>query len=181
MLCVKRHRLAFFTGVEHLVQKLYRLFGAELDRAHACADEALLDDGDALFELGDLLLKCAIIFFGVRFLFAEREHRERALFGDIERGRIRDDHEKVFRHDVGRFREAFYEFDVLAYLNAHEVVEEARRIARRILSLRTTTPSRTSEIGKNSCVDLLLERGVSLVGILRLAYECFARGAYRHN
>src|SRR3989338_1085546 len=120
---IQRHRLAFFAGVEHFVEQFYRLFGAELHRTHPRTHQALLDDRNALLELRDLFFERSICLLGVRFLLAEREHGERSGLFDVDGRRIRYSEEEVLRHDVCGLGEALYELNVLADLDAHQVVE----------------------------------------------------------
>src|SRR3989338_312320 len=124
LLTVQGHRLPLLAGVEQLVEKLNRFLRPQLHGAHAGANEALLDDADALFELADLLLKRPVCLLGIFFRAVPGEHGRGPAGRDRARGgRIRHDDEEILRHDVGRFREALDELDVLADLDAHQVVE----------------------------------------------------------
>src|SRR3989344_8135023 len=57
-----RYLQRFFqlAGVKQFVKQLYHLLGPQLDHAHAGAHQALLDDGNALLELGAVLLKLLV-------------------------------------------------------------------------------------------------------------------------
>src|SRR3989344_5756724 len=63
-----------------------------------------------------------------------------------------------------------------------KLMDEARRMARMLPSLRTITPSRTSLIGTNSCVERLVGRvAVCVCGSAILADERIFRGAHGGN
>src|SRR3990167_4682142 len=117
------HRLAFLTGVEHLVEKFYCFFGAELYRAHAGAHQPLLHDRDTLLELCDLFFERPVRLFAPFLLFPEWQECERTPLRDVDRRRVRHCDEEIFCHDIGGFGEALYELDIFADLDAHEVVE----------------------------------------------------------
>ncbi len=53
-------RLLKLARIKELVEKLYHLLGPELDHAHACAHQALLNHGDALLELCAVLLELLV-------------------------------------------------------------------------------------------------------------------------
>ncbi len=115
------NRLIGFARVENLVEEFDHFFRAERDDAHPAADESLLHDADALFELRAVLFKCFVLFC---FLdlggFFSEEAADRFFAADDCR-RIRNDDEKAFRHDVGIFRKLPDEFDIFARLDFEQI------------------------------------------------------------
>src|SRR3989344_938921 len=129
MLCRELQRLFELAGVEKLVKKLYRLFGAKLNDAHSRAHEALLYDGNSLLELGAVLLELLVVKRGLRRT-GRNKVRESSCYpttARYERRVVGNDDKEIFCHDVGALRKVFYECDVLAYLDLHQVVELRRK------------------------------------------------------
>src|SRR3989344_4555189 len=121
---VQRHRLTLFTGIEHLIEKLDCFFRSQLHRAHSCSYQSLLHDRDALLELGYLLFERFVELLAPPLVLVPGKKRRttpfRYLYGS---GRIGNRNKEILRHDIRRLRETFDEFDIFAYLNAHEIVE----------------------------------------------------------
>ena len=63
------------TGIKYLVIELNHLLGAERGRADAAASESLLNNRDALFELGAVLFKggAFVLQGGCFFIFSANE------------------------------------------------------------------------------------------------------------
>src|SRR3989344_2403012 len=121
---VQRHRFPLFTGIEHLIEKLDSLFRPQLHRAHSCSYQSLLHDRDALLELGHLLFECFVELLAPPLVLIPGKKRRKTPFRYLYGGgRIGDRNEEILRHDVRRLGETFDEFDVFAYLDAHEIVK----------------------------------------------------------
>jgi len=125
------HRLRFFqlSGVEEFVEEFDDLLGAQRDDADAGADDALLDEADALFQLAAVLFEKFVGHWGVvAGTHAEQttEGTARTLPLPHQRRIIRYNDEEILAHYVGAFGEVFDECDVFADLEFHQVVHFQR-------------------------------------------------------
>src|SRR3989344_5985012 len=137
MLCIASHielvgylrclqRLLELAGIEELVEQFYNLLGAELHNAHAGAHQPLLDDRNALLELGTVLLELLVGQVRRRGGAAPGQQGPEAAQTPPARGegRVVGHYDKeVLGHAVRTLGKVFYERDILAYLYAHQVVE----------------------------------------------------------